>query len=100
MKKLLRFSLLLFIFVALFVTNVSAAAADITMVVTNPGANASTEMNVSWHTTFSPTTIQYTKATDVSFATPTTKLGVCNAVPFDGKTTQQCRASLTNLEAV
>lgn len=37
------------------------------MVVTNPGPNASTEMNISWHTTNAFAAIQYTKATDPNF---------------------------------
>ncbi|HOH17878.1 MAG TPA: fibronectin type III domain-containing protein, partial [Bacilli bacterium] len=100
MKKTFRFSLLLLILISLFNLHIGAASTDVTMVVTNPGPNASTEMNISWHTTNAFAAIQYTKATDPNFQSPSTKLGVCTALPFSGKeNTKQCKATLTNLES-
>ena len=100
MKRFLRLSLFILLLVITFNLKVVASTPDAIMIVTNPGEDMSSQINISWHTDTAGTYVQYTKANDNDFENALTKSGVCTPVPFDGKTsTLQCRASLTNLDS-
>ena len=79
MKKLLSMLLVLALCIPCFGTNmfVSAASANVYMIVTNPGEDMNTQMNISFHANegYTGCYVEYTKATDTSFASATKATG-------------------------
>ena len=112
MKKIFKL-LILFLLVFLVIEGgikVSAKTNNIHLITTNPGENASSEININYHAYKSGSYIEYTLASDTSYAnkvviTPTEKLwsiqGQENADPSNTFYTTPryvCSASLTNLQ--
>lgn len=96
MKKIIYLLLLLFVFVSVASVNVFAANYDANLIVTNPGEDMSTMVNISWHTEIDGTFVKYSVDGDTSNVK--TVNGECAAIPFKGKeTVKQCKATLTDL---
>ncbi|MBR6594019.1 MAG: fibronectin type III domain-containing protein [Clostridia bacterium] len=76
MKKLLTFILAIALFLPLMSgisfnnAQVAAASSHVYMIVTNPGEDMNTQMNVGWHAdyTYTGCYVEYTVASDTSFA--------------------------------
>ena len=112
MKK--RFFLLAFLMAALAfpALTVSAAGGQAYNVMTNPGADMATEMNISWHSDVAVSFVQYTKVSDTNWQNANLVLGqatefsVPDSQQFSGKTVlssgftarYHCKATLTGLE--
>lgn len=95
--KILLFCIIVLIFISL---DVFAIDNNAYLITTNPGADMSSMVNISWHTKSENMTVEYTKATDTQYANKLTKSGECAVVPFDGKSdTLQCKVTLDNLES-
>ncbi len=79
MKKLLVILLVIALCIPCFGTNllVSAASSNVYMIITNPGENMNTQMNISFHANpgYTGCYVEYTKATDTSFASATKATG-------------------------
>lgn len=91
MKKILAFILTVALFVPLFsgmgvfqATKVEAASSHVYMIVTNPGEDMNTQMNISWHAdyTYTGCYVEYTKATDTSFASAKKVNGTYNDTDY------------------
>lgn len=79
MKKFLVMILVIALCIPCLGTNlfVSAASSNVYMIVTNPGENMNTQMNISFHANpgYTGCYVEYTKATDTSFASATKATG-------------------------
>ncbi len=64
-----RVTFVLFLLVGVFTSTVVFAASDATMIIANPGEDASTEMRISWHTDVDVTDgfVEYTKKSDTKW---------------------------------
>lgn len=62
----------------------SAASAHVYMIVTNPGEDMNTQMNISWHAdyTYTGCFVQYTTASDTSFAKAKTVSGTYDSEDY------------------
>ncbi len=103
MKKLLSALLVMCMCLALAVpvltapVGVSAASTHICMIVTNPAENSSTAMNINFHADLGYTNcyVQYTEATDTSWASAKTQTGTYvtyganSSNPFYGKSAKK-----------
>lgn len=98
MKRFLRYIVLLFVLFSGLTIFVNAASTDVTMIVVNPGADMSKEVNISWHATTDGTIVKYTLASDSSYTNQQFMISECRPIPFEGKgNVQQCKATLSNL---
>lgn len=98
MKKTLRIIILLLALFVSFTLRANAATADASLIIVNPGADMSREVNVSWHTTTEGTMVRYTLASDTAYANKRFAVAECKPVPFEGKQgVKQCKASITGL---
>ncbi|MCK9536958.1 MAG: fibronectin type III domain-containing protein, partial [Bacilli bacterium] len=68
MKKFIQFSAITILIFLLCFVKIKAASGDAYNIITNPGTDMSTEMNVSWHSDAETTYLQYTKVTDNNWA--------------------------------
>ncbi len=114
-----KFLILFFALTLLLVVNpfrLNATPSDAYTIITNPGEDASTEMNISWHMDqgISGGQIIYTEKSDTEWAHAIASPGVCKASSvFDGMSSktaggadvvenpniQTCTANLTDLES-
>ena len=85
MKKTLRIIILLLALFVGFTLRANAATADASLIIVNPGADMSREVNVSWHTTTEGTMVRYTLASDTAYANKRFAVAECKPVPFEGK---------------
>lgn len=116
MKKVLILFLALTLLLIVNPFKLNAIESDAYTIITNPGEDASTEMNISWHMDqgISGGQIIYTEKSDTEWAEATTSPGVCKASSvFDGMSSktasgadvtenpniQTCTANLTDLES-
>ncbi len=62
----------------------AVTSANVYTIVTNPGENSSTQMNISWHAdyTFTKCYVEYTKATDTAFALSKVVSGTYNTEDY------------------
>ncbi len=89
MKKLLVFVLALALCLPCFIgfdaaKTEAVVSANIYTIVTNPGEDSRTQMNVSWHAdyTFTGCYVEYTKASDTGFAMSKTASGTYSAEDY------------------
>lgn len=70
---------ILFFLVGIFMSVTAFATSDATMIIANPGEDASTEMRISWHTDVSVTGsfVEYTKKSDITWANARKVVGSC-----------------------
>lgn len=116
MKKFLILFLILTLLLVVNPFKINALVSDAYTIITNPGEDASTEMNISWHMDQGVTDgkIIYTLKSDTLWQNATTTPGTCRASSvFDGMSSktasgadvtenpniQACTANLTNLES-
>ena len=86
------------------------ASGDAFNIITNPGADMTSQVGINWHTLVEGTYVEYTKATDASYSNATKVEGECVALDFGddetinanisgyNKNTLVCGADLNNLE--
>ena len=77
----------LFVFIGFFVfcTTLKADTSDVYLIMTNPGEDCRTQMNITWHTTISGTFVEYTTKDDSSFTNKKIGLPVENELDiYDG----------------
>ncbi|MCK9536841.1 MAG: metallophosphoesterase [Bacilli bacterium] len=99
MKKILRFMIVWLVLCFGFTLYVNAATGDVSLIIVNPGADMSKEVNISWHTALDGTMVKYTLESDTAFTNKKFVIGECTAIPFDGKSNiKQCKATLTKLQ--
>ncbi|MDD4076696.1 MAG: metallophosphoesterase family protein [Bacilli bacterium] len=112
MKKFIQFSAITILIFLLCFVKIKAASGDAYNIITNPGTDMSTEMNVSWHSDAETTYLQYTKVTDTNWAEAKTVGGeyelfsVADSVQYKNKNIitngfterYHFRANLTGLE--
>lgn len=97
MKKLLTI-ILTSLIVLLLGIPVNAENCNASLIISSPGADASKEINISWHTDNNETFVRYALASDVNNSK--IAVGECTPIPFDNKDgTMHCKATLTNLQS-
>jgi hypothetical protein len=116
MKKVFSLFIALCLGCLLIPASVFAVPVDAYTIITNPGEDASSEMNINWHMDQSTPSgkIIYTKKGDTNWKKAITVSGVCKAnTVFEGMSSkdssgtdivekpniQRCTANLTNLES-
>lgn len=116
MKRVLSFCLLLLLVFVILPVKTRAVVSDAHTIITNPGEDASSEMNINWHMDQSLTNgkLIYTKKTDTQWQQAKTIAGVCKANSvYDGMSSkdasgkdivenpniQRCTVNLTDLES-
>ncbi len=87
MKKILIFVLALALCLPCFSSmdfDTEAATASVYTIVTNPGENSRTQMNISWHADYTCTGcyVEYTTASDTAFALSKTTAGTYNSSDY------------------
>jgi len=112
MKKFAITSMMLLVlFLSLNLKVIAISSGEAYYIVTNPGADMSTEININWHSDIEGTFVEYTLATDTNFDNATRVDGQCssfsvdNSLNFNGKTIistgfnerNQCKVSITGL---
>ena len=112
MKKLIEFFILTIFMLILCSMKIKAAVGDVYNIITNPGGDMTTEINVSWHSDVETTYLQYTKVSDTNWTEAKTFVGLCESfsvadiVQYKNKNINtngfteryHCRANLTGLE--
>ncbi|HNZ50206.1 MAG TPA: metallophosphoesterase family protein [Bacilli bacterium] len=83
MKKLGNLLLFLLISVVLIHLPVQAAPLEAYYIVTNPGENMSTEMNINWHSDVEGSFLELTYGTDANFSQAQRFMGECRAFSYD-----------------
>ena len=98
--------IVLFLFLGLFFlgVNVRGVEPDAYLIMTNPGDDCSTKMNVSWHSAIPGTFLEYTLKSDTSFSDKKIVFPVENELEiYDGTTggnvkDYKCEVAILNLE--
>ena len=86
-KSFFKIFIILFVFIGLFAfcSTLKADTSDVYLIMTNPGEDCRTQMNITWHTTISGTFVEYTTKDDSSFANKKIGLPVENELDiYDG----------------
>lgn len=105
MKKL--FAIVIIVISVLIFVPVKAASGQAYYIVTTPGEDLATSVNVSWHSDITDAVVEYTVAIDTAYANKTTVAGTCRpyskAANEDGYLSEGfaernvCYATLTDL---
>ncbi|MDD4166954.1 MAG: metallophosphoesterase, partial [Endomicrobiaceae bacterium] len=112
MKKTIQLSVFTIIIFLLCFVKIRAVSNDAYYIITNPGSDMSTEINISWHADVETTFLQYTKVNDVNWLAAKIVKGNCESFSVDsytqykGRTIESngftkryhCRVSLIGLE--
>lgn len=101
MKKALIFLLILFFSIIILPKSVIAGSSDAYMIITNPGEDTSTQMNISWHMDQTSTNgkLIYTTKDDINWANAKTVNGTYKTINhFKDRTVLQYNVNLKNLE--
>ena len=104
MKKTSIVVLLFCLFLS-FAAVIKADTKEAYLIVTNPGEDMSSEINISWHSDIEGTFVEYTVDSDTEFSSAKKVDGECHAVVFNDTSTKeayssyQCGASIQGLDA-
>ncbi|MDY0064684.1 MAG: metallophosphoesterase family protein [Bacilli bacterium] len=103
MKKYFIFIVAVLLLLGLVLPLNRAATTEVTMVITNPGADMATSIHITYHAGVDGTVVEYTTADDLSYANKQTATPVSELTTFSDmvsftKTYYRCEVELTGLE--